>query len=95
MTTTTAERVPAPFAAHVAGTEPPVIYDPWAPSLEGTVPAPKGWEELPGGWKTHYRVARPRRVSKGLVEALRAEIGEERWDQLQREWADPHFEPAS
>ena len=74
------------FADKVAGT------DPWAPSLEGTIPAPKGWEELPGGWKLHYRVPLPRRASDGLVKAMRAEIGEERWAQLQRDWVNPHFE---
>ena len=69
-------------------TQPPAIYDPWAHSLEGTVKPPKGWENLPGGWKLHYRVSQPVRIQRGLVDAMRREIGEEKWARLMKEWGE-------
>ena len=81
------------FREKVAGTEPPAIWDPWSAScpdpLAGTVKPPRGWENEPGGWKTHYRVSQPVRVQRGLVEAIRREISPERWAMLMAEWDAP------
>ena len=62
--------------------------------FEGTVPAPKNWENN-GGWKLHYRVPHPRQISDKFIAQLQADITPERREQLQADWSNPNYEAKS
>ena len=62
-------------------------------SREGSVPAPKGWANMPGGWLVQYRVPTPADVTDEtqfphIAEARRyyAGLSADVRAQIEREW---------